>query len=110
MDKFHYLNVPRIDIITTYDDFEYILKFLDRPLCVSVNFAAEERKWCALFSSNKLDDSDKLKESKSSHRYSFPNLSLKVFQMLVLAIDVRNSHYLRGIKGNYQEPRKINFH
>ena len=29
--------------------------------------------------------------------------------MLVLAIDVRNSHYLRGIKGNYQEPRKINF-
>ena len=76
MDKFHYLNVPRIDIITTYDDFEYILKFLDRPLCVSVNFAAEERKWCALFSFNKLDDSDKLKESKSSHRYSFPNSSL----------------------------------
>ena len=30
VDKFHYLNVSRIDMITLYDDFECILKCLDR--------------------------------------------------------------------------------
>ena len=78
VDKYHYLNVPRIDIITPYDDFECILKWLDHPLCVSVNFAAEGKKWCALLSSNKFNDPDKLKESKSWQHYS--SFTVRIFR------------------------------
>ena len=82
-------------MITPHDDFECILICLHHPLYVSVNFTAKGKEWCTLLSCYKFNDPDKLKESKSLNDYSFPNASLSVFQMLVLAIDVRNSHYLR---------------
>ena len=62
VDKFHYLNVPQIDIITPYDDFECILICLHHPLCVSVNFAAKEKsgvRYCPVTSSTTPTNSKK---------------------------------------------------
>ena len=62
VDKFHYLNVPQIDIITPYDDFECILICLHHPLCVSVNCAAKEKSgacYCPVTSSTTPTNSKK---------------------------------------------------
>ncbi|PFX12602.1 hypothetical protein AWC38_SpisGene23409, partial [Stylophora pistillata] len=71
VDMFHYLNVPQIDMITPYDDFECVLKCLHHPLCISVNLAADGNKWCTLLSSNKFNDPEEYKGNKTSHHYYF---------------------------------------
>ena len=76
VDKFHYLYVPRIDMITPYDDFECILNVLIILSVFLWTLPLKEKKWCVLLSCNKLNDPHKLKESKSSHHYSFSNSSL----------------------------------
>ena len=71
MDKFRYLDVPELDEIMVYDDFECTFKCLHHPLCVSVNLAAEGDLWCELLSSDKYSNPNEYKEKKSSHHYFF---------------------------------------
>nr|XP_058965733.1 uncharacterized protein LOC131792381 [Pocillopora verrucosa] len=46
VDEFQYLNVPHIELIMVYDDFECIFKCLYHPSCISFNLAAEGKLWC----------------------------------------------------------------
>ena len=71
MDKFRYLDVPELDEIMVYDDFECTFRCLHHPLCVSVNLAAEGDLWCELLSSDKYSNPNEYKEKKSSHHYFF---------------------------------------
>ncbi|PFX22538.1 hypothetical protein AWC38_SpisGene12928 [Stylophora pistillata] len=71
LEKFHYLDVPQIDIIMVYDDFECTFKCLNHPLCMSVNFAAEGKLWCELLLSDKGNNTEKYYQNKSSHHYDF---------------------------------------
>ena len=71
MDKFRYLDVPELDEIMVYDDFECIFRCLHHPLCVSVNLAAEGDLRCELLSSDKYSNPNEYKEKKSSHHYFF---------------------------------------
>ena len=70
-DKFRYLDVPKLDEIMVYDDFECTFKCLHHPLCVSVNLAAEGDFWCELLSFDKYSNPNEYKEKKSSHHYFF---------------------------------------
>lgn len=72
LEKFHYLDVPQIDVLMVYDDLECILNCVDRPLCMSVNLAAEEKPWCELLSSDKENNTKKYYQNESSHHYYFP--------------------------------------
>ncbi|XP_022795533.1 protein kinase C-binding protein NELL2-like [Stylophora pistillata] len=74
LDKFHYLDVPPIDIIIVYDDFECIFECLNHPLCMSVNLATEEQLRCQLLSSHKENNTKKLYQNKSSDHYYFAKL------------------------------------
>ena len=71
LDKFHYLHVPKLEEIITYDDFECVFKCLYHPLCVSVNLAAEGELWCELLSSYKYNNPNEYKEHKNSHHIHF---------------------------------------
>ena len=70
-DKFRYLDVPKLDEIMVYDDFECIFKCLHHPLCVSVNLVAEGDLWCELLSSEKYSILIEYKEKKSSQHFFF---------------------------------------
>ena len=72
LDKFHYLDVPQIDVLMVYDDLECIFNCVDHPLCMSVNLAAEEKLWCELLSSDKENSTKKYYQNESSHHYYFP--------------------------------------
>ncbi|XP_022809519.1 neurogenic locus notch homolog protein 2-like, partial [Stylophora pistillata] len=71
LEKFHHLNVPNIEEIMVYDDFECTFKCLHHPLCVSVNLAAEGQLWCELLSTDKYRSPNEYKENKNSHHYYF---------------------------------------
>ena len=71
LDKFRYLDVPKLDEIMIYDEFECTFKCLYHPLCVSVNLAAEGDLWCELPSSDKYSNPNEYKEKKSSYHYFF---------------------------------------
>ena len=70
LDKFCYLDVPKLDEIMIYDDFECTFKCSHHPLCVSVNLPAEGDLWCELPSSDKYSNPNG-KEKKGSHHYFF---------------------------------------
>ncbi|XP_066026329.1 protein kinase C-binding protein NELL2a-like [Pocillopora verrucosa] len=76
-DKFRYLDVPKLDEIMVYDDFECTFKCLHHPLCVSVNLAAEGDFWCELLSFDKYSNPNEYKEKKSSHHYFFESACAK---------------------------------
>ena len=61
VDEFQYLNVPHIELIMVYDDFECIFKCLYHPSCISFNLAAEGN--CGV--SKPME----YKQNKSSHHY-----------------------------------------
>ena len=71
VEEFHYLNVPRVGIFTTYDDFHCTLNCLNNALCFSVNMAASKRAdgklWCELLSSDKYRNSTEYRRNQSSH-------------------------------------------
>ncbi|XP_027058484.1 fibulin-1-like, partial [Pocillopora damicornis] len=69
VDEFQYLNVPHIELIMVYDDFECIFKCLYHPSCISVNLAAKGKLWCELLSSDKYSKPMEYKQNKSSHHY-----------------------------------------
>ena len=69
VDEFQYLNVPHIELIMVYDDFECIFKCLYHPSCISFNLAAEGKLWCELLSSDKYSKPMEYKQNKSSHHY-----------------------------------------
>ena len=71
LDKFRYLDVPRLDEIMIYDEFECTFRCLHHPLCVSVNLAAEGDLWCELPLSDKYSNPNEYKEKKSSYHYFF---------------------------------------
>ena len=71
LHKFRYLDVPKLDEIMIYDEFECTFKCLYHPLCVSVNLAAEGDLWCELPSSDKYSNPNEYKEKKSSYHYFF---------------------------------------
>ena len=71
MDKFRYLDVPELDEIMVYDDFECTFRCLHHPLCVSVNLAAEGDLWCELLLSDKYSNPNEYKGKKSSPHYFF---------------------------------------
>ena len=69
VDEFQYLNVPHIELIMVYDDFECIFKCLYHPSCISFNLAAKGKLWCELLSSDKYSKPMEYKQNKSSHHY-----------------------------------------
>ena len=71
LDKFRYLDVPKLDEIMIYDEFECTFKCLHHPLCASVNLAAEGDLWCELPSSDEYSNPNEYKEKKSSYHYFF---------------------------------------
>ncbi|XP_022809751.1 uncharacterized protein LOC111346747 [Stylophora pistillata] len=77
LDKFHYLHVPKLEEIITYDDFECVFKCLYHPLCVSVNLAAEGELWCELLSSYKYNNPNEYKEHNNSHHIHFKSACVK---------------------------------
>ena len=71
LHKFRYLDVPKLDEIMIYDEFECTFKCLHHPLCASVNLAAEGDLWCELPSSDEYSNPNEYKEKKSSYHYFF---------------------------------------
>ena len=46
MNKFHYLNAPRVGILLLYNEFECTFKCIQHPSRFSVNLATEGKLWC----------------------------------------------------------------
>ena len=69
MNKFHYLNVPRVGIFLVYKDFECAFKCLQHPSCFSVNLATKGKLWCELLSSDKYSDPKEFRQDKSWHYF-----------------------------------------
>ena len=72
--EFHYLNVPSVGTVTSYDDFDCIFGCLRNPSCFSVNLAAfkgsDGKFWCELLSADKYNSADDYTENKSSHHFA----------------------------------------
>ena len=65
MNKFRYLNVPRVGILLVYNDFESAFKGLQHPSGFSVNFATKGKIWCEFLSSDKNSDPREFRQDKS---------------------------------------------
>ena len=71
LDKFQYLNAPKLDEIITNDDFECMFRCLHHPLCVSVNLVAESELRCELLSPHENSNPIEYKENKNAHHSHF---------------------------------------
>ena len=71
LDKFQYLNAPKLDEIITNDDFECMFRCLHHPLCVSVNLVAESELRCELLSPHENSNPIEYKENKNAHHSLF---------------------------------------
>lgn len=74
VDELHYLDVPKVETITAFDDLDCTFKCLNNPLCVSANLAAYKelsgKLWCELLSTDKYSNANDFKQSKSWHHFS----------------------------------------
>ena len=73
IDDFHYLNVTRIGIFTSYDEWDCAFKCVRNTLCRSINMAASKgadgKPWCELLSSDKYRDAENYHENMTSHHF-----------------------------------------
>ncbi|XP_027055606.1 protein crumbs-like [Pocillopora damicornis] len=77
LDKFQYLNAPKLDEIITNDDFECMFRCLHHPLCVSVNLVAESELRCELLSPHENSNPIEYKENKTAHHSHFLNACVR---------------------------------
>ena len=71
LDKFQYLNAPKLEEIIIHDDCECMFRCLHHPLCVSVNVVAKGELWCELLSAYENSNPIEYKETKNLHHYHF---------------------------------------
>ena len=71
MNKFHYLNVPRVRMLLVNNDFEYAFKCLQHPSCFSLDLATKGKLCCELLSPDKYSYPKEFKQDKSWHYFYF---------------------------------------
>ena len=71
LDKFQYLNAPKLEETIIHDDFECMFRCLHHPLCVSINVVAKGELWCELLSAYENSNPIEYKETKNLHHYHF---------------------------------------
>ena len=74
VDELHYLDVPKVETIRAFDDFDCNFRCLNNPLCFSVNLATTKdlsgKFRCQLLSSDKYSNAKDFMESQSWHHFS----------------------------------------
>jgi len=74
VDELHYLDVPKVETIRVFGDFDCNFRCLNNPLCFSVNMATTKdlsgKFWCQLLSSDKYSHAKNFMESKSWRHFS----------------------------------------
>lgn len=72
VDDFHYLNVTRIGIFTSYDEWDCAFKCVRNTLCRCINMAASKgadgKPWCEL-RADKYRDAENYHENMTSHHF-----------------------------------------
>lgn len=74
VDELHYLDVPIVETIRAFNDFDCNFRCLNNPLCFSVNLATSKdlngKFRCQLLSSDKYTNAKDFMKSKSWHHFS----------------------------------------
>ena len=74
VDELHYLDVPIVETIRAFNDFDCNFRCLNNPLCFSVNLATSKdhagKFRCQLLSSDRYSNTKHFMKSKSWHHFS----------------------------------------